>query len=120
MADAVPPLAGFDVANRFGRTRGRRRPGDERSLGEVTVRLILPGAAPGILGSFRAGLGMGWMTVVAAELFGIVGIGSRMNEAAGLLATEVVIVYMLTIAFLYAVSDILFVKVRDRLLQWQQ
>ena len=39
----------------------------------------------------RAGLGQGWMTVVAAELFGITGIGQRMNEAAGLLATEVVI-----------------------------
>ena len=46
MPDAVPPLAGFDVANRFGRTRGRRRTGGERSPGEATVPLILPGAAP--------------------------------------------------------------------------
>lgn len=91
-----------------------------RSFFARLVKVVLPGAAPGILGGFRAGLGMGWMTVVAAELFGIIGIGSRMMEAAGLLATEVVIVYMLTIAFLYAVSDVAFVKVRDRLLQWQQ
>lgn len=100
----------IELSNAFG----------HRSFFARLFKVILPGAAPGILGGVRAGLGMGWMTVVAAELFGIVGIGSRMNEAAGLLATEVVIVYMLTIAFLYAVSDIVFVRVRDRLLQWQQ
>lgn len=100
----------IELSNAFG----------HRSFFARLVKVILPGAAPGILGGFRAGLGMGWMTVVAAELFGITGIGSRMMEAAGLLATEVVIVYMLTIAFLYAVSDAVFVKVRDRLLQWQQ
>lgn len=100
----------IELSNAFG----------HRSFFARLIKVILPGAAPGILGGFRAGLGMGWMTVVAAELFGIIGIGSRMMEAAGLLATEVVIVYMLTIAFLYAVSDALFVKVRDRLLQWQQ
>ncbi|NKB48785.1 MAG: ABC transporter permease subunit [Alphaproteobacteria bacterium] len=100
----------IELSNAFG----------HRSFFARLVKVILPGAAPGILGGFRAGLGMGWMTVVAAELFGIIGIGSRMMEAAGLLATEVVIVYMLTIAFLYAVSDTLFVRVRDRLLQWQQ
>ena len=100
----------IELSNAFG----------HRSFFARLIKVILPGAAPGILGGFRAGLGMGWMTVVAAELFGITGIGSRMMEAAGLLATEVVIVYMLTIAFLYAVSDAGFVKVRDRLLQWQQ
>lgn len=99
----------IELSNAFG----------HRSFFARLVKVILPGAAPGILGGFRAGLGMGWMTVVAAELFGIIGIGSRMMEAAGLLASEVVIVYMLTIAFLYAVSDIIFVRVRDRLLQWQ-
>jgi len=99
-----------ELANAFG----------HRSFFARLVKVILPGAAPGILGGFRAGLGMGWMTVVAAELFGITGIGSRMNEAAGLLATEVVVVYMLTIALLYAISDTVFVRGRDRLLQWQR
>jgi len=60
------------------------------------------------------------MTVVAAELFGITGIGQRMNEAAGLLATEVVIVYMLTIALLYGLSDMLFVAAQNRVLRWQR
>jgi len=91
-----------------------------RTLGARLRKVILPAAAPGILSGLRAGLGQGWMTVVAAELFGITGIGQRMNEAAGLLATEVVIVYMLTIALLYGISDMLFVAAQNRVLRWQR
>jgi sulfonate transport system permease protein len=91
-----------------------------RSLAARLCKVILPAAAPGILGGLRTGLGMGWMTVVAAELFGISGIGQRMMEAAGLLSTEIVIVYMLTIALLYGLSDTAFVAVQKRLLQWQR
>jgi ABC-type nitrate/sulfonate/bicarbonate transport system permease component len=58
------------------------------------------------------------MSVVAAELFGIRGIGQRMMEASGLLATDVLVLYMLTIAFLYSVSDMLFMRVGRRLLAW--
>lgn len=91
-----------------------------RSLLSQLRKVIVPAAMPGVLSGLRAGLGQGWMTVVAAELFGITGIGQRMMEAAGLLATEVVIVYMLTIALLYGVSDMLFVALQNRLLRWQR
>jgi len=90
------------------------------SLARRLRKVILPAAAPGLLSGARAGLGQGWMTVVAAELFGITGIGQRMMEAAGLLATEVVIVYMLTIALLYGLSDMLFVTLQNRVLRWQR
>ncbi len=91
-----------------------------KSLVQRLRKVILPAAAPGLLSGIRTGLGQGWMTVVAAELFGITGIGQRMMEAAGLLATEVVIVYMLTIALLYGLSDIAFVAVQKRVLRWQR
>jgi len=58
------------------------------------------------------------MAVVAAELFGIPGIGQRMSDAAGLLATDVLVVCMLTIALLYALSDMLLQRVGRRLLAW--
>jgi NitT/TauT family transport system permease protein len=90
------------------------------SLAARLTKVVLPGAMPGLLSGLRAGLGQGWMTVVAAELFGITGIGQRMMEAAGLLATEVVLVYMLTIALLYGVSDTAFVAVQKRVLRWQR
>jgi sulfonate transport system permease protein len=81
-------------------------------------RVVLPAALPGILSGVRAGLGQGWMAVVAAELFGIPGIGQRMTEAAGLLATDVLVVYMLTIALLYGLTDLLFESLTNRVLAW--
>jgi sulfonate transport system permease protein len=83
-------------------------------------KVILPGALPGIMSGLRAGLGQGWMTVVAAELFGISGVGMRMMEASGLLATHIVVLYMVTIALLYGVSDFLFMQVQNRVLSWQR
>ena len=100
----------IEVARAFG----------HRSFPALLRKVILPGAAPGILSGLRAGLGQGWMTVVAAELFGIQGIGQRMIEASGLLATEVVVLYMFSIALLYGISDYIFVTIQQRILAWQR
>ena len=81
-------------------------------------KVVLPSASPGILSGVRAGLGQGWMAVVAAELFGIPGIGQRMTEAAGLLATDVLVLYMLTIALLYGLTDLVFEAVTNRVMAW--
>jgi sulfonate transport system permease protein len=100
----------IEVARAFG----------HRKFFSLLGKVILPAAAPGILSGLRAGLGQGWMTVVAAELFGIAGIGQRMIEAAGLLASEVVVLYMFSIALLYGVSDYIFVRIQDKILEWQR
>lgn len=100
----------IEVARAFG----------HRSFVALLRKVILPGAAPGILSGLRAGLGQGWMTVVAAELFGIAGIGQRMIEASGLLASEVVVLYMFSIALLYGASDYVFVRIQSRILAWQR
>lgn len=100
----------IEVARAFG----------HRSFIALLKKVILPGAAPGILSGLRAGLGQGWMTVVAAELFGIAGIGQRMIEAAGLLVSEVVVLYMFSIALLYGVSDYIFVRIQNKVLEWQR
>ena len=100
----------IEVARAFG----------HRSFIALLGKVILPGAAPGILSGLRAGLGQGWMTVVAAELFGIAGIGQRMIEASGLLASEVVVLYMFSIALLYGISDYIFVRIQNRVLEWQR
>ncbi len=100
----------IEVARAFG----------HRTFPALLKKVILPGAAPGILSGLRAGLGQGWMTVVAAELFGIEGIGQRMMEASGLLATDVVILYMFSIALLYGISDYIFVSIQNKILAWQR
>jgi sulfonate transport system permease protein len=100
----------LEVADAFG----------HRAWPAKLVKIVLPAAAAGILGGMRTGLGQGWMSVVAAELFGIPGLGSRMMNASSLLATEVVVVYMITIAALYGITDSLFGLFRDRVLAWQK
>ena len=86
---------------------------------EKLVKVLLPAAAPGILVGVRTALGQAWMAVVAAELFGVAGLGQRMNQASSLLATDIVVVYMLTMAALYGIVDTLFVAAQSRLLAWK-
>lgn len=81
--------------------------------------ITLPGAAPGILSGMRTGVGQAWMTLIAAELLGVPGIGQQMNAAAGVGAYDAVVVYMLAISLIYSISDGLFSVVQNRLLQWR-
>ena len=90
-----------------------------RSAREKLIKVLLPAAAPGILVGVRTALGQAWMAVVAAELFGVSGLGQRMNQASSLLATDIVVVYMLTMAALYGLIDTMFVALQSRLLAWK-
>ncbi len=83
------------------------------------VKVLLPAATPGILVGIRTALGQAWMAVVAAELFGVPGLGQRMMQASSLLATDIVVIYMLTIAALYGLVDVLFVSLQGWLLRWK-
>jgi NitT/TauT family transport system permease protein len=90
-----------------------------RSAPARLFKILLPAAMPGILIGLRTALGQAWMAVVAAEIFGVPGLGHRMIEASSLLATELVVVYMLTMAALYGLLDSLFVVLNDWLLRWK-
>ncbi|HEU0095493.1 MAG TPA: ABC transporter permease [Rhizomicrobium sp.] len=88
------------------------------SLHRRVLKVILPGAAPGILSGLRSGLGMSWIVVLVAELFGVRGIGQRMMEASGFLATDVVLLYMVTISVLYTLCDVTVTAFTRRILRW--
>lgn len=90
-----------------------------RSAPAKLVKIVLPAAAPGILAGLRTALGQAWMAVVAAELFGVTGLGQRMMQASSLLATDIVVVYMITMAGLYGLIDTVFVLVQNRVLAWK-
>ncbi|TMV79227.1 ABC transporter permease subunit, partial [Thioclava sp. BHET1] len=81
--------------------------------------VTLPAAAPGILSGLRTGVGQAWMTLIAAELLGVPGMGQEMNSAAGVGAYEVVVVYMLVISAVYSLSDWIFGQIERRLLAWR-
>lgn len=83
------------------------------------LKIIIPASAPGIMGGIRTAIGQGWTLIVAAELLGVPGIGQRMWEAAGVLANEVVLVYMFVIALSYTLSDQLFLQFERRVFKWR-
>ena len=89
------------------------------SAWEKLAKVQFPASLPGILVGVRTSLGQAWMAVVAAELFGVAGLGQRMNQASSLLATDIVVVYMLTMAALYALIDMIFIFAQSRLLTWK-
>ncbi|AMP04885.1 binding--dependent transport system inner membrane component family protein [Collimonas pratensis] len=63
--------------------------------------VILPSAVPDILTGVRIGLGVGWSTLVAAELIAATrGLGFMIQSAAQFLVTDVVIMGILVIALI--------------------
>lgn len=80
--------------------------------------ITLPGAAPAIISGMRTGVGQAWMTLIAAELLGVPGMGQQMNAAAGVGAYDAVVIYMLAISLIYSLSDGLFAMISGYLLRW--
>lgn len=99
----------LELGDAFGRRSGLSK----------LLPIVLPAAAPGMLAGLRTGIGQAWMAVVAAEIFGVAGIGQRMMQAASLIATDIVVVCMLTMAILYGIMDSLFLRLQARILRWQ-
>jgi NitT/TauT family transport system permease protein len=81
--------------------------------------VTLPAASPGIFSGLRTGVGQAWMTLIAAELLGVPGMGQEMNSAAGVGAYEAVVVYMLAISAVYSLSDWIFAQIEERALRWR-
>lgn len=91
-----------------------------RRADQKLIKVILPAAAPGILAGLRTAIGQAWMAVVAAEIFGVPGLGQRMMQASNLLASDIVVIYMATMALLYGLIDTGFVTVQNWLLRWKR
>ncbi|MEL6309309.1 MAG: ABC transporter permease subunit, partial [Chloroflexota bacterium] len=85
----------------------------------IIWRVVVPSALPHILTGIRISIGQGWMTVVAAEMFGIRGLGQRLMDAAGLLAMEIVITYMIVIGVIHLGMDLGFRWIESYILRWR-
>lgn len=69
------------------------------SRAQVLLFVILPGALPEILTGLRIGLGVGWSTLVAAELIAATrGLGFMVQSAGEFTATDVVLAGIAVIA----------------------
>ena len=91
-----------------------------RRTDQKLIKIILPAATPGILVGLRTAIGQAWMAVVASEIFGVPGLGQRMMQASNLLASDIVVIYMATMALLYGLIDSIFVTLQSWLLRWKR
>lgn len=98
-----------------------------RVLGCTTDRTLIryvafPSAIPSIAAGIRIAMGVGWMCLVAAELFvgGKYGLGRQLWVSYSLQQMANVVVYMLLLGILGLIIDILFRHYVDtRLLKWR-
>ncbi len=94
-----------------------------QSLGATSAQLIryviLPGALPEILTGMRIGLGVGWSTLVAAELIAAQrGLGFMVQSAAQFLVTDVVIFGILVIALIAFAIELGLRALQRKLVPW--
>ncbi|MBK4785234.1 MAG: taurine ABC transporter permease TauC [Pantoea sp. Pent] len=81
--------------------------------------VILPGALPEILTGLRIGLGVGWSTLVAAELIAATrGLGFMVQSAGEFLATDVVLAGIAVIALIAFSLDLGLRALQRRLTPW--
>ncbi len=87
--------------------------------GQLIRHVILPSALPDILTGVRIGLGVGWSTLVAAELIAATsGLGFMVQSAAQFLVTDVVILGILVIAIIAFALEMTLRALQRRLVPW--
>lgn len=82
-------------------------------------QVVLPAASPEILTGIRTGVGRSWMLIIAAEIFGVPGIGRTILTASNNLSVDVVIAYIMLMSLVYLVLDSAFERIQNRLLEWR-
>lgn len=84
-------------------------------------RVILPGALPQILVGLRQSLGIGWLSLVVAEMTATTsGIGFLVNDAKEFLRTDVVFVVLVVYALLGLATDLAVRAIERKALGWRR
>lgn len=97
-----------------------------RALGgsrrDIWLKVLLPGAMPSVLTGVKVGLGIGWMTLVAAEFTGVrqgYGLGYMIMSARDLQRLDVVVAGMVGIGLVGLALEWALGRLYNRLLRWQ-
>jgi taurine transport system permease protein len=87
---------------------------------QVIQHVIIPGAMPEILVGLRIGMGVGWTTLVAAEMVAAdAGLGKMVFNASNFLRTDVVILGILAIGVVAYVFELLMRWIEKRAVPWK-
>jgi len=85
----------------------------------IVLRVLIPGAAPGIAETLRLVLGWAWTYVIVAELIGSSsGIGHMITDSQALLNTGQIIFGIIVIGVIGLISDFAFKALNRRLFAW--
>src|SRR5690606_26317517 len=86
---------------------------------QLIRHVILPSALPDILTGVRIGLGVGWSTLVAAELIAAQrGLGLMVQSAAQVLVPDVVILGILLVAVIAVALGLGLRSLQRKLVRW--
>ena len=89
---------------------------------QIFYKVLLPGATPSIYTGLRIGLGIGWMTLVAAEFTGVksgYGLGYMIMVARDIQRPDFVIGGMATIGFMGYLLDVGIRFLESKALRWR-
>ncbi len=89
---------------------------------DIFLKVLLPGAIPAIFVGLRIGVGIGWMTLVAAEFTGVregYGLGYMIMTARDIQRPDEIIAGMLIIGLIGLLIDMGLQAVEGRLVRWR-
>jgi len=89
---------------------------------DVFLKVLIPGAVPSIFVGMRIGVGIGWMTLVAAEFTGVktgYGLGYMIMTARDIQRPDEIIAGMLVIGLIGVLINMLLKGVESRIVRWQ-
>lgn len=90
------------------------------SYRQLIQHVIVPGALPEILVGLRIGMGVGWTTLVAAEMVAAdAGLGKMVFNASNFLRTDVVILGILAIGLVAIAFELLMRWIERRAVPWK-
>lgn len=86
------------------------------------IKVLMPGAMPSIITGVRIAVGIGWMTLVAAEFTGVksgYGLGYMIMTARDIQRPDQIVAGMTVIGVIGYAMDLVIRKVEDRILRWR-
>jgi ABC-type nitrate/sulfonate/bicarbonate transport system permease component len=89
---------------------------------DVFLKVLLPGAVPSIFVGMRIGIGIGWMTLVAAEFTGVkegYGLGYMIMTARDIQRPDEILAGMLVIGVIGLLIDIGLRATESRMIRWR-
>ncbi len=90
--------------------------------GALFMKVLIPGAMPSIITGMRIALGIGWMTLVAAEFTGVksgYGLGYMIMTARDIQRPDQIIAGMAVIGAIGYGMDTVIRKIEERVLRWR-